>query len=118
MAGGNPIGAVRRREMMLNADPVTVRVSHGGLLDQIRFCLQCQMAGSELEAGDAWNILEREIATIQEILDEQPYSECQCLSRSQLRYSSFQPTNTHRRVHGVARLLQEASSEEIQRYDD
>lgn len=53
--------------MMLNADPVNVRASQGGLLDQGCFCLQCQMAGSELEAGDARNILEREIAFIQEL---------------------------------------------------
>lgn len=90
----------------------------GGLSDQVRFYVHWQMAVGELKAGDDRNILEREIASIQELLDEQPDSKCKCSARSQYRYSSSQPTNTHCRVHGIARLLQETSSEEIRRCDD
>lgn len=61
------------------------------------------MAVGKLKAGDDRNILEREIASIQELLDEQPDSKCECFGRSQIDIPY--PADTHRRVHGIARLL-------------
>lgn len=59
-------------------------------------------------AGEDRDVLERELAIIQELLDEQSDSKCRD-GASRFAYSSLMRLS---RVHGIARLLQAAHAQE------